>query len=93
MAVQCSLFNVASAFLFDINVVTRQLSVGERGGGGLAPARLSKEVARNDKLTERAQAHTKSSVKSSRISIIRGGLLQTQNKHFDLVIVSCQGVI
>ena len=37
---------------------------GGEGGGGLAPARLSKEVARNDKLTEKAEAHRKSSVKS-----------------------------
>ena len=59
------MFNVASAFyLFDINVVTRQLSLREGGEGVLAPARRSKEVARNDKLTEKAQAHTKSSVKS-----------------------------
>ena len=57
-------FNVASAFLFDINVVTRNFLWG-RGEGGLAPARLSKEVTRNDKLTQKAEAHTKSSVKSS----------------------------
>ena len=78
-----SVFNVASAFLFDINVVTRQLSVGERGG--LAPARLSKEVARNDKLTEKAQTSSdKSSEKSSNTRIF----VQDSTSYEDNIIKS-----